>query len=154
MHLIPCAEIRWSWQWRNWCWSCFPWCFLHMSRHPLASLAKLSSSPAREYTRATLLAPCSSACLTTHNMVQQLRSELNLLYLDDGTLGGSLDEVLVDFWKVEQSAGELGLQLNLGKTEMHLCRDINKGYNAGACSCTMHGSARTCLPVWLPNWYT
>ena len=40
-------------------------------------------------------------CLTTHNMVQQLRSELNLFYLDDGTLGGSLDEVLVDFWKVE-----------------------------------------------------
>ena len=48
-------------------------------------------------------------CLTTHNMVQQLRSELNLFYLDDGTLGGSLDEVLVDFQKVEQSAGELGL---------------------------------------------
>ena len=48
-------------------------------------------------------------CLTTHNMVQQLRSELNLFYLDDGTLGGSLDEVLVDFQKVEQSAGKLGL---------------------------------------------
>ena len=40
-------------------------------------------------------------CLTTHNILQQLRSELNLFYLHDGTLGGSLDEVLVDFWKVE-----------------------------------------------------
>ena len=39
-------------------------------------------------------------CLTTHNMVQQLHSELNLFYLDDGTRGGSLNEVLVDFRKV------------------------------------------------------
>ena len=39
-------------------------------------------------------------CLTTHNMVQQLHSELNLFYLDDGTRGGSLNEALVDFRKV------------------------------------------------------
>lgn len=35
-------------------------------------------------------------CLTIHSMVQQLHNELNLFYLDDGTLGGSLDVVLVD----------------------------------------------------------
>ena len=33
-------------------------------------------------------------CLTIHNMVQQLCSELNVFYLDDGTLGGTLDDVL------------------------------------------------------------
>ena len=51
-------------------------------------------------------------------MVQQLLSELNLFYLDDGTFGGSLDVVLADFQTVEICAGELGLQLNLGKTEI------------------------------------
>ena len=63
-------------------------------------------------------------CLTIHNMVEQLHSETNLFYLDDGTLGGSMDEVLVDFQTVEQSAGELGLQLNLGKTEI-ICADTS-----------------------------
>ena len=57
-------------------------------------------------------------------MVQQLHSELNLFYLDDGTLGGSLHEVLVDFRKVEQSAGELHLQLNLGKMEI-ICAETS-----------------------------
>ena len=63
-------------------------------------------------------------CLTIHNMVQQLCSEMNLFYLDDGTLRGSMDEVLVDFRTVERSAGELDLQLNLGKTEI-ICADTS-----------------------------
>ena len=63
-------------------------------------------------------------CLTIHNMVQLMRSDLNLFYLDDGTLGGNLDEVLLDFRTVEQSAAELGLQLNLGKTEI-ICTEAS-----------------------------
>ena len=61
-------------------------------------------------------------CLTIHNMVEQLRSQLNVFYLDDGNLGGSLEEVLHDLRSVERIAGELGLQLNLGKTEI-ICSD-------------------------------
>ena len=36
-------------------------------------------------------------CLMIHPLVLQLQSELHLLYLDDGTLGGPEEEVLQDF---------------------------------------------------------
>ena len=52
-------------------------------------------------------------CLTIHDMVQQLCSELNVFYLYKGTLGGSLDDMLQDFSTVQWEAGELGLQLEI-----------------------------------------
>ena len=61
-------------------------------------------------------------CLTIHNMVEQLCSQLNVFYLDDDNLGRSLEEVLHDLCSVERIAGELGLQLILGKTEI-ICSD-------------------------------
>ena len=42
-------------------------------------------------------------CLTIHHLVQQLKSEFWAWYLDDGTIGGSSDEVLDDLHKVEQT---------------------------------------------------
>lgn len=47
-----------------------------------------------------------------------MQSELNVFYLDDGMLGGSLEEVLQDFNTVERIAGKLGLQLNREKSEL------------------------------------
>ena len=44
------------------------------------------------------------------------------IILNDGTLGGSLEEVLLDLDKVQRAAGELGLQLNCEKSEM-ICED-------------------------------
>ena len=35
-------------------------------------------------------------CLTIHELTIQLESDLCMFYLDDGTLGGSPDEVLRD----------------------------------------------------------
>ena len=61
-------------------------------------------------------------CLAIHDMVQQLCSELNVFYLDDGTLGGTLDDVLQDLSTVQRAARELGLQLNCKKSEM-ICED-------------------------------
>ena len=51
-------------------------------------------------------------------MVLQLRSEFRVFYLDDGTLGGSVPEVLEDLQLVVRLAPPLGLQLNRGKTEL------------------------------------
>ena len=45
-----------------------------------------------------------------------------MFYLDDGTLGGCLDDVLHDLQSVELAAGEMGLQLNRGKSEV-ICED-------------------------------
>ena len=61
-------------------------------------------------------------CLAIHNLVQQLQSEFNVFFLDDGTLGSSLEEVLEDFNTVERMAGELGLQPNRDKSEV-ICDD-------------------------------
>ena len=57
-------------------------------------------------------------CLAIHPMVLQLRSEFRVFYLDDGTLGGSVPEVLEDLQLVVKLAPALGLQLNRGKTEL------------------------------------
>ena len=51
-------------------------------------------------------------------MVLQLTSEFKVFYRDDGTLGGSLPDVLEDLQLVERLAQYLGLQLNRSKTEL------------------------------------
>ena len=61
-------------------------------------------------------------CLTIHPMVEKLRSELKVFYLDDGTLGGNLEDIIRDLQLVEKEAAELGLQLNRSKSEL-LCED-------------------------------
>ena len=61
-------------------------------------------------------------CLTIHRLTMQLRSEFFAFYLDDGTLGGSVGDVVEDLWSVERMAEELGLQLNRGKSEV-ICGD-------------------------------
>ena len=61
-------------------------------------------------------------CLTIHPMVQQLKSEFRVFYLDDGTVGGSMQDVLGDLDLVERMAPDLGLQLNRSKSEL-ICDD-------------------------------
>ena len=60
-------------------------------------------------------------CLTIHPLVTKLTSEFKVFYLDDGTLGGSVESVLQDFQLVEREAAELGLQLNCSKSELICC---------------------------------
>ena len=61
-------------------------------------------------------------CLTINHLVLQMRSEFCAWYLDDGTLGGSFDDVLDDLQVVEEKAAELGLRLNRQKSDV-ICRD-------------------------------
>ena len=60
-------------------------------------------------------------CLTLHQLSLQLRSELCLFYLDDGTLGGSEDNILHDLEVIKNAADELGLMLNMQKCELITC---------------------------------
>ena len=57
-------------------------------------------------------------CLTIHELSSQLQSELCLFYLDDGTLGGSVEDLKHDLEVVERLGAEIGLQLNSRKTEI------------------------------------
>ena len=51
-------------------------------------------------------------------MQSQLKSELRLLYLDDVTLGGTMDEITDDLEVVFQEASDLGLSLNPCKSDI------------------------------------
>ena len=57
-------------------------------------------------------------CLTIHQLRPQLISEFQMFYLDDGTLGGSMEDLRHDLEEVERVGAEIGLQLNEGKTEI------------------------------------
>ena len=61
-------------------------------------------------------------CLTIHPMVLKLRSKLRVFYLDDGTIGNNLEDILSDLLLVEEETPDLGLQLNRSKSEL-LCKD-------------------------------
>ena len=56
-------------------------------------------------------------CLSIHPLISTLKSNFVVFYLDDSTLGGSLQEVLSGLRLVEEEAAKLGLHLNHGKSE-------------------------------------
>ena len=56
--------------------------------------------------------------LTIHHLLNQLSSEFKVFYLDDGTLGGTIEEVVNDLGMLEGVADTLGLVLNHRKTEV------------------------------------
>ena len=51
-------------------------------------------------------------------MCSLLKSELCIFYLDDGTLGGVLSDVLHDIEVIKKEAGIVGLDLNPQKSEV------------------------------------
>ena len=57
-------------------------------------------------------------CLCIHDLGAQFRSELALLYLDDGTLGGNVEDLKHDLEVVMQVGELIGLSLNSGKSEV------------------------------------
>ena len=61
-------------------------------------------------------------CLSIHDMITQLAADFKVFYLDDGSLGGSCEDVLNDLETVEAIASDLGLQLNKSKSEV-VCHD-------------------------------
>ena len=63
-------------------------------------------------------------CHTTMGIMEHLWSELYIFYLDDCTLGGTVETVLHDLQVVEQEAGQLGLHLNQSKSEV-IAKDRN-----------------------------
>ena len=57
-------------------------------------------------------------CLAIHPLILRLQSELSIFYLDDGLIGGSVDDILHDINLVQEVAEGLGLHLNLQKSEL------------------------------------
>lgn len=59
-------------------------------------------------------------------MVRALKSELNMWFLDDGSLGGDPDTVLRDLKTIIDWSSKLGLRLNFSKCEMMVLGTNNK----------------------------
>ena len=55
-------------------------------------------------------------CVSIMDLVRNMTSELNIWYMDDGTIGGQLNDLLHDLDIVRRIGPTLGLQLNEDKT--------------------------------------
>ncbi|KAF2878652.1 hypothetical protein ILUMI_27520 [Ignelater luminosus] len=59
--------------------------------------------------------------LAIQPIIDELKSELNVFYLDDGTLSDDPEVVLSDFMNLINRSQELGLQVNPMKCELYFC---------------------------------
>lgn len=59
-------------------------------------------------------------CVTTFPLAAALKSNLNVWYLDDDTVGGELDTVLADLELVIGAQTGYGLELNKTKSEAYI----------------------------------
>jgi len=57
-------------------------------------------------------------------IVSSLKSEYKVFYLDDGTIGGTLEDISVDLAYIEKEGRQLGLRLNVAKSEL-ICNDYS-----------------------------
>ncbi|KAG1702407.1 Retrotransposable element SLACS protein [Nymphon striatum] len=64
--------------------------------------------------------------LAIMELIRSCESELNMWYLDDGTIGGEAESVLSDFKKIIAAASDLGLQINPAKCELVIFNPIKK----------------------------
>lgn len=59
-------------------------------------------------------------CLTIHPLVQMIKSEFNVFYIDDGTIGDDYETVIKDFKLFIEESKKLGLSLNYSKCELFI----------------------------------
>ena len=57
-------------------------------------------------------------CIAIQPLVASMTSDFNVWYCDDGTLGGPQDTVLQDYERIKTLGAEMGLTLNIQKTEL------------------------------------
>ena len=60
------------------------------------------------------------------DLTKELESEVNLWYLDDGTISGTAETVLSDYKKIKDASKSLGLEVNPGKCEILLIRPLDQ----------------------------
>jgi len=64
-------------------------------------------------------------CTTVMTLVQRIKSQCNIWYMDDGTMGGHVDTLLADFQMLQVEGKKLGLTVNCGKCEIITdCDDV------------------------------
>jgi hypothetical protein len=59
-----------------------------------------------------------SFCLAANTMISKMTSDFNVWYIDDGTLGGSVTQLLQDISTIQVEGPQIGLVLNDKKCEI------------------------------------
>jgi hypothetical protein len=59
-------------------------------------------------------------CLAIQPIINKITCALNVWYLDDGTIGDSLDNVLTTFEMIVEESKAIGLEVNTGKCELYV----------------------------------
>ena len=57
-------------------------------------------------------------CATVMSLVKRVKSQCNIWYMDDGTMGGEVDTLVADFQMLMVEARKLGLVVNIAKCEV------------------------------------
>jgi len=57
-------------------------------------------------------------CITVMTLVQRIKSQCNIWYMDNGTMGGHVDTLFADFQMLQVEGKKLGLTVNCGKCEI------------------------------------
>lgn len=55
--------------------------------------------------------------LGIHKYISNLKLKLNIWYLDDGTIGSKIDDVVEDLFKVKNEFDKIGFKLNFSTCE-------------------------------------
>ena len=83
--------------------------------------------------------------LAIHRLLSHLKADFKVFYLDDGTLGGTPEEVVEDLRRIEDAADGLGLVLNHRKSEV-ICSDPTTSYMLSVSPDFQHvDPAKACL---------
>jgi hypothetical protein len=61
--------------------------------------------------------------LGINDLIGQCKSHFNIWYLDDGTLGGTVEDVLSDYNAIVKSNESLGLTVNPSKSEIMIINE-------------------------------
>ena len=64
-------------------------------------------------------------CLAINSIISSLKQEINVWYLDDGTLADKPDLVLENFKILFDKCEHFGLKINPSKCELHFCNEIS-----------------------------
>lgn len=57
-------------------------------------------------------------CTSTQKLIAKLKTEYGQWYLDDGSLGGEVDDLMLAFLSLKSEAAKIGLHVNVKKCEL------------------------------------
>lgn len=72
--------------------------------------------------------PCGPLifCLAIHSIISNLEQDINVWYLDDGTLADKPELVLENFKNLIDKSLHIGLKINPSKCELHFCGEVSE----------------------------